>query len=127
MQRGFNRSAILVVEDNALLTMALEDTLTDAGFDVLGPALSVQDALRLLDHARPDAAVLDVNLNGTAVTPVALELQRQSIPFVLLSGYGADGIPVELRQVVNLKKPCSNADLLAALRALVAQAEAKKC
>ena len=78
----FGRS-VLVVEDEALVAWDLESTLTAAGLKVLGPVASVQAALDLLRNNRPDAAILDVNLQGELVTPVARELRNMKVPFVL--------------------------------------------
>jgi DNA-binding response OmpR family regulator len=64
---------ILVVEDEFLIAMEVEQTLRRAGYQVVGPAPSLGTALELLRQVRPDAAVLDVNLAGERVTPVAEE------------------------------------------------------
>ena len=87
---------ILVVEDELLTAMELDDTLRSAGYQVLGPAANVSAALELLRDERPDAAVLDVNLAGEWVTPVAEVLRAMSVPFILSSGYG--GVTYTLRQ-----------------------------
>lgn len=78
----FGRS-ILVVEDEALVAWDLESTLHAAGLKVLGPVASVKAALDLLLTNRPDAAILDVNLKGELVTPVARALRNMNVPFVL--------------------------------------------
>ena len=80
---------ILVVEDEFLIAMELEQTLRRAGYQVVGPAPSLGTALELLRQVRPDAAVLDVNVGGERVTPVAEVLRAMAVPFVLASGYGA--------------------------------------
>ena len=82
----FGRS-VLVVEDEALIAWDLESTLNAAGLYVLGPVASVQAALALLRTSRPDAAILDVNLQGELVTPVARELRNMNVPFVLSTAY----------------------------------------
>jgi DNA-binding response OmpR family regulator len=94
--------------------MELETTLRRAGYRVLGPLSSVSAALGLLRAERPDAAVLDVNLAGEWITPVAEALRAMSVPFILTSGYGvADlhAVPV-LRDAVNIGKPARFALLL---------------
>src|SRR5687768_10546420 len=83
----FGRS-ILVVEDEALVAWDLESTLHAAGLNVLGPVASVKAALDLLRKSRPDAAILDVNLHGELVTPVARQLRTMNVPFVLSTAYG---------------------------------------
>ena len=82
-------SRILLVEDEALIAMDTEDALVDAGYAVVGPADRLDTALALARAAPIDAAVLDVNLAGSMVWPVATALQQRGIPYVLLTGFGA--------------------------------------
>lgn len=112
---------ILVVEDEFLIAMELDNTLRSAGYQVLGPAPNVGAALGLLRAERPDAAVLDVNLAGEWVTPVAEVLRAMFVPFILASGYGAadlDSEPV-LRDAVNVGKPSRSEQLLKELSGLL--------
>ena len=67
--------------------MGLELVLQRHGWRVLGPAAIVDEALGLLQGERPDVALLDVNLRGELVTPVAVKLRAQGVPFVLASAY----------------------------------------
>lgn len=106
---------ILVVEDEALVAMLVEDALLDAGALVIGPAATVAEALALLEHETPDAAVLDLNLAGETSTPVADALALRGIPFVVATGYGADGLPAGHITVPVLAKPYDPDDLTAAL------------
>jgi len=81
---------VLIVEDAVLLALELETGLSEAGAEVIGPAYELEEAMALLD--RPiDAAVLDANLNGRSVTPVAEVLRQRNIPFVFATGYGETG------------------------------------
>jgi CheY-like chemotaxis protein len=109
---------ILVVEDEALVAMLVEDALLDAGALVIGPAATVAEALALLDLETPDAAVLDLNLAGETSTPVADALALRGIPFVVATGYGADGLPPGHITVPVLAKPYDPDDLTAALTRL---------
>lgn len=109
---------ILVVEDEALVAMLVEDALLDAGALVIGPAATVAEALALLEHETPDAAVLDLNLAGETSTPVADALALRRIPFVVATGYGADGLPPGHLTVPVLAKPYDPDDLTAALARL---------
>jgi DNA-binding response OmpR family regulator len=101
------------VEDEFLIAMELDLTLRSAGYQVLGPAPNVSTALGLLRTERPDAAVLDVNVAGERVTPVAEVLRAMMVPFILASGYGVADLHAEpvLRDSVNIGKP-SRSDLL---------------
>jgi len=76
---------VLVVEDEFLIADELRRVLISGGFRVMGPVSSNEDALDLIDQDKPDFAVLDVYLGAETVTPVALELQRLKVPFVLAS------------------------------------------
>jgi two-component system, response regulator PdtaR len=112
---------VLVVEDEVLIAVDLEDLLYRHGWRVLGPAATVAEALRLLAGDRPDVALLDVNLRGEPVTPVAEELRAKGVPFVLASAYDGHALAAAaLAGVPNLGKPTDGRRLLAALRQAVA-------
>lgn len=96
---------VLVVEDEPLVAMLVEDALLEAGYTVLGPAVTVKDALRLLGQDRPDALVLDLNLGGEVSTPVADAAAARGIPYVIATGYGAAGVPIAHRGAAVLAKP----------------------
>jgi DNA-binding response OmpR family regulator len=106
---------ILVVEDEALVAMLVEDALRDAGFTVLGPAATVEEARALLDREWPDAVVLDLNLAGETSTPVADLLAARGIPYVIATGYGASGLPPGHQDAMVLAKPYDPAELIAML------------
>jgi CheY-like chemotaxis protein len=81
--------SILVVDDETMIAMLLQDMLTDRGCNVVGPAGAVASAVALIDAGeRPlDGAILDVNLRGELVYPVADALLHRSVPFVFVTGY----------------------------------------
>ena len=108
---------VLVVEDEFLIATELEHMLGRHGWRVLGPAATVEAALRLLDGgARPDVALLDVNLRGEAVTPVAARLRALGVPFVLASAYDGNRLAaLGLGGAPNVGKPADDRRLLAAL------------
>lgn len=81
------RKTVLVVEDEFLIAMDLMFLLEFHGWRVLGPAQSVKEALSLLRGDLPAVALLDVTLKDGAVTPVAEELRRRNVPFVVASAY----------------------------------------
>lgn len=113
---------VLVVEDEALVAMLVEDALLDAGFGVLGPAATVEEALALLDRETPDAVVLDLNLAGETSTPVADRLAARGIPYVIATGYGATGLPAGHEDAVVLAKPYDPAELTSVLDRICRQA-----
>lgn len=113
---------VLVVEDEMLVAMIVEDMLTDFGCAVVGPAPNVSEATALAAGAEIDVALLDVNLSGQAVFPVADALKARSIPYAFASGYGDAGVPDAHRAAPVLQKPFRQADLQRALGALVGRA-----
>jgi two-component system, response regulator PdtaR len=110
---------VLVVEDEFLIAMDLELLLRRHGWRVLGPAATVAEALRLLRGETPDVALLDVNLRGEPVTPVAEELRARGVPFVLASAYDGRAVAA-LANAPSIGKPTDERRLLAALAQAVA-------
>ena len=113
---------VLVVEDEALVSMLVEDLLRDAGATVLGPAPSVGDALRLVEAAAADggisAAVLDINLGGRHVRPVADRLAALGVPFLFATGYGANRDAGGHGAAPVVEKPFDTERLITAVEAL---------
>jgi hypothetical protein len=101
--------------------MMVEDGLVDAGAKVVGPAASVGDALQLIDEVASDgglsAAVLDINLNGEVVSPVADRLAALGVPFVFATGYG-EGCDTGGHAAPMLRKPFAPEMLVNAVDAL---------
>ena len=111
---------VLIVEDAVLLALELETGLSDAGAQVVGPAYELEEALALLDQPI-DAAVLDANLNGRSVVPVAELLSQRGIPFVFATGYGeAGGAPGGFDAPV-IRKPYDVTQVAAAVAELLAK------
>ena len=102
---------VLLVEDNATLAMALRDELERSGVPTAGPASTLDEAMNLVDVQPPCAAILDVDLDGTKVYPLARRLRESRIPFVLLTGYDASALPADLQSAPMLRKPLSADDL----------------
>jgi CheY-like chemotaxis protein len=93
-----------------LVAMMLEDMLTELGCDVVRAA-RVAKAFHLIATAQIDCAILDINVAGDPVYPVANELQGRRIPFIFSSGYGAAGLPPEYRNYPTLSKPLREEEL----------------
>jgi CheY-like chemotaxis protein len=102
---------VLVVEDELLVSMLIEDVLVDAGCRVVGPFTNLSDALSAARNEAIDIALLDVNLRGEKVYPVADILTERGIPFVFLSGYGKNAIPNNRPNWRVCSKPFSPNDL----------------
>jgi len=111
---------VLVVEDEMLVSMLVEDMLSDLGCSVVGPAAELDQAMDLAKTADIDLALLDVNLGGKPIFPVADALKARGVPFAFASGYGEAGLSEEHRGAAVLQKPFREADLAKALRGLVA-------
>ena len=99
------RLRVLVVEDEILVAMLIEDMLADLGFEVLGPAMRLDAALKMALDESFDVAVLDVNLANEQSFPVAQLLQERGIPFVFATGYGLRGLDERFKEVTTLQKP----------------------
>ena len=112
---------VLVVEDEALVSMLVEDMLTDLGYAIVGPAAEIEEALRLAGSADIDAALLDVNLGGRPIFPVADALKARGVPFAFASGYGEAGLSDDHRGAAVLQKPFREADLRRVLEGLVGE------
>ena len=96
---------ILVVEDEPLIAMMLEDFLESLGHSVTATCESVQDAMAEANKGGFDLAILDVNLKGESVWPVAERLREQRIPFVLATGGHVDPPPAEFARAPMIEKP----------------------
>jgi CheY-like chemotaxis protein len=104
---------ILIVEDAVLLALELEAGLNDAGADVIGTAVELDEAMEFLSRDF-DAAVLDVNLNGRLVTPFAEALKGRRVPFIFATGYGETHAPVGFDAPI-VRKPYNVGQIIAAL------------
>jgi len=100
---GGNR--ILLVEDEALVAMVMRDMLTELGYSVVGPFSQAADATAAAQEEMVDAAVLDINLDGDLVYPIAEVLVARGIPFVFVTGYGAESVDRRYADVPVLQKP----------------------
>ena len=112
---------MLVVEDELLVAMLIEETLVDHGCEVVGPFTTLRSALDAAGEVQADLALLDVNLRGERVYPVAELLDARGIPFLLLSGYGQEAVPADRPGWVSCSKPFLPSELLLAMSALLAR------
>lgn len=96
---------ILVVEDEVMIRMLIEDMLGELGYTVAAVAAQLDEAMQAAETADFDLAILNVNLNGQAISPLAHTLASRGTPFVFVTGYGEGGIPADYRDRPALKKP----------------------
>jgi CheY-like chemotaxis protein len=88
-----DRPRILVVEDETLVSMLIEEMLGELGYDVLGPAISVSDALSAIEKATViDAGLLDLELKCERGLAIADALAERQVPFAFMSGHGAQAL-----------------------------------
>ena len=108
---------VLVVEDESLVAMLIEEYLIELGCVVAGSVRRVAKGLETIAQSEIDAAVLDVNVAGESVSPLADVLAQRGVPFIFASGYGAKGVEARWADRPVLQKPFSPEDLRLALLA----------
>ncbi len=102
---------VLVVEDESLIAMFIEDTLSDIGCKVVAVASNLDDAMTKATDIEYDVVMLDVNLAGKDTFTLAEVLSAKNQPFIFSTGYGNAAIPTHLQHVPVLQKPFREADL----------------
>ena len=116
MSEGLKGRRVLVVEDEALVAMLLEAMLEDMGCVPVGPIGDIDEALAAIEADNAlDAALLDVNVAGREVFPVAAALKAKGVAFVFSTGYGEGGLPEEWRGQSTIQKPFTEAAVRQAL------------
>jgi CheY-like chemotaxis protein len=107
---------ILIVEDEYFIASDVSRSMSAHGAKIVGPVGTVKEALDLLDDGRTvDGAVLDINLRGEHVYPVADRLAQSQVPFLFLTGYDAHVIPPKYSKVIRCEKPLTMHKIVAAL------------
>lgn len=116
---------VLIVEDDALVAMEMEARVAALGCAVVGPAPTIESANQLLDQGLPDVALLDVDIRGHRVTPIAARLDDLGIPYALVTGYARVAFAEpELKRAAKLSKPVSEVELGRMLRQLLGTPQA---
>lgn len=110
---------ILIVEDEYFIAAGLRDTLQDMQADVVGPIGRLDEALAMADEAI-DLALLDVNLGGAKVFPVADRLSERSVPYILVTGYDDWALPSGYRDAPRVTKPFADATVVDKVKQLLA-------
>ncbi len=112
---------VLVVEDEMMVSMLIEDMLSDLGCKVVGPASRLEEAVALVESHEIDCAVLDVNLGGQPIFPLADILRAKGAPFAFATGYGDAGLRDVDKGAPVLQKPFRESDLARVLGELHAR------
>jgi CheY-like chemotaxis protein len=107
---------VLVVEDEMLVSLMIEEILVDHHCAIVGPYATVAEAVEAARREPIDLALLDVNIGGAQVYPVADALMARRIPFLFLSGYGQSAIPHDHPDWRVCSKPFREDDLIGMLR-----------
>jgi DNA-binding response OmpR family regulator len=110
---------VLLVEDETMISFLVEEFLAELGAPTVRHAARVRDALKVIDATTPSLAVLDVNLAGEQVFPVAERLRALNVPFIFVTGYGRAGVDARWDDCAVLQKPMDAQRLEQALRKLL--------
>jgi CheY-like chemotaxis protein len=102
---------VLLVEDEVLVAMMLEEILEEFGCEVVGPIGRIEAAKAAIEHDGLDCALLDINLRGQPVYPVAELLTEHAVPFGFVTGYGKSGVAEKFAACPVLQKPFSSGEL----------------
>jgi len=102
-----DQASILLVEDEVLIRMMLVEMLEELGHKIVAEAGHIDEARSLAEIEKYDLAILDINLQGCNVQPVAEAVAARGLPFFFLSGYGSDGVPDQFKGTPTLRKPCA--------------------
>lgn len=99
------RGSVFLVEDEVMIRMMVADMLEELGYTVAAEAGEIGEAMQLAQSTYFDLAILDVNVNGKVISPVAELIQARNRPFIFATGYGSSGLPEEYRDRPALQKP----------------------
>jgi CheY-like chemotaxis protein len=97
--------SVFLVEDEVMIRMMVADMLQELGYSIAAEAGEISEAIRLAQSIDFDLAILDVNVNGKVISPVADLIRARNRPFIFATGYGSSGLPEEYRDRPSLQKP----------------------
>jgi CheY-like chemotaxis protein len=96
---------VFLVEDEAMIRMMVADMLEELGYRIAAETGEINEAIRLAETTEFDIAILDVNVNGKVISPVAALIKARNRPFIFATGYGTQGVPEDFRDRPALQKP----------------------
>jgi CheY-like chemotaxis protein len=97
--------SVFLVEDEVMIRMMVADMLEELGYSIAAEAGEISEAIKLAQSTDFDLAILDVNVNGKVISPVADLIRARNRPFIFATGYGSSGLPEEYRDRPSLQKP----------------------
>jgi len=97
--------SVFLVEDEVMIRMMVADMLEELGYSIAAESGEIGEALKLAQSVEFDLAILDVNVNGKVISPVADLIAARNRPFIFATGYGSSGLPAEYRDRPALQKP----------------------
>jgi CheY-like chemotaxis protein len=97
--------SVFLVEDEVMIRMMVADMLAELGYSVAAEAGDIAEAIKLANSTEFDIAILDVNVNGKVISPVAELIEARNRPFIFATGYGSSGLPEQYRDRPALQKP----------------------
>ena len=103
---------VLIVEDNYVVAVHLAAAMEDDGFKVIGPVDTAESAVCRIDEEALDGALLDIGLREGSAVDVASALRAHRVPFVIVSGYSRDTLPMELKDAPYVGKPMGQSELI---------------
>ena len=125
MSQALTGRRVLVVEDESLVAMLLETILEDMGCSPVGPVATVDEGLAMVAaETSLDAALLDVNVAGREVFPIAEALKARGVAFIFSTGYGEGGLPDAWRGQPTVQKPFTESAIRDALLKAMGMEEA---
>jgi DNA-binding response OmpR family regulator len=113
------KAVVLIIEDEPVLAFALEEFLTDSGFEIGGVAARLETALTMIENVTFDVAILDANLAGVDASPAASALRARELPFIVVSGYLPGQQQSAFSGALCLQKPCPPERLVQALHSIL--------
>src|SRR6516165_1568770 len=102
---GPKGGSVFLVEDEVMIRMMVADMLEELGYSIAAEAGDISEAIRLAQSTEFDFAILDVNVNGKVISPVADLIRARNRPFIFATGYGSSGLPEQYRDRPALQKP----------------------
>ena len=102
---GLSGRSVFLVEDEVMIRMMVADMLEELGYKIAAEAGDIPEAMRLAEATQFDIAILDVNVNGKVISPVADLIKARNRPFIFATGYGSSGLPEQYRDRPALQKP----------------------